>query len=318
MILFGLTWFLLALGPTAQIMPHHISRADRFLYLPLVGLAISLGMILRPSATAAKRPGAGLAVGLVGALALLSLGALSARQVRIWRDSVTLWTHCLTVEPMNPYGHSALADNLVIRGQFDEAVGHYQTALRIAPDHADTLGDYAWALAACEDPRKRDFELALGLAERACRLTGWKEPRILRKYSVVHTNLGNELVARGRFERAADHYREAIAADPSFETPQFGLALLLTTCPDEQLRRPDEAVRHAERGCRLIEQPDAHRLTILAAAYAEAGKFDEAVNTIDRAIARAGTEGCSPEMTAELRRQRSRYRAGKRFDPLPE
>ena len=62
LIVFGLLWFGLALGPTSQIIPHHVDRADRFLYLPLVGLALAAAMGLRPLLNALKHQAAAAAI----------------------------------------------------------------------------------------------------------------------------------------------------------------------------------------------------------------------------------------------------------------
>ncbi len=314
LMLFGVVWFALALAPTLQIMPHHIARADRFLYLPLVGLAVAAAMGLRPLGNALRSRTARVGMISAGVLGLLLLSALSARQVRTWPDSYTLWEHCVRVAPDNAFAHSSLADNLARRGQFRRAVLHYQTALRIRPDHAETLGDFAWFLTTCDDPQWRDYGRAVRLADWACRLTGRKAPRILHKAAVVYCNSADHLAARGEFRRAIRHYHEAIALDPEYDMPLFNLALLLRICPDVGLRQPDEAVRLAERACRLTDHPDARRLAFLAAAYAEAGRFDEAVTTAKKGIRRAEAAG-DPQTAAELRRHWKLYQNRMPLDP---
>jgi tetratricopeptide (TPR) repeat protein len=127
--------------------------------------------------------------------------------------------------------------------------------------------------------------------------------------------LANDLQARGRFEDAIEHYYKAIDADPQYDLPLFNQALLLATCPNTELRQPDEAVRLAELACEIVSQPDAHRLAILAAAYAEANRFDEAVRTIQRAIQLAEAQQ-NRTMAEELRRQRRLYENRTPFDSV--
>ena len=74
----GLIWFGLALAPASQILNHHIPRADRFLYLPLAGLAISLAVGLRPLGSRCKGLAAGAAIA-AGATGLLLLSFLDSR-----------------------------------------------------------------------------------------------------------------------------------------------------------------------------------------------------------------------------------------------
>jgi len=303
-LLFGLCWFLLALAPVSQIMPHHISRADRFLYLPMVGLVVAVAVVLRglPRLRTFSMAKVG-----VAAVALGVLGALSSGQVHFWKNSTTWWAHCVRTEPNNGYAHARLAGQLAAADQFDQAVWHYRVALRFCPNHADTLAKFAWTLATCRDPARRDYDLAIRLARQACQITGWKEPRIQRKLSIVCTNLADELVARGEYELAILEYRRAIQADPDYDVPLFNSALLLTTCPDKALRRADEATRHAERARRLTDSIDSHRLAILAAAYAEGGQFGNAVATIKEAIQASRHEG-DQAMTEELEYMQHLYR----------
>jgi Flp pilus assembly protein TadD len=84
----------------------------------------------------------------------------------------------------------------------------------------------------------------------------------------------------------------------------FNLALLLTSCADRNLRRPDEAVRWAEKACQMVKQPDANQLMILAIAYAQAGQSDMALETTEKAIREAEARGDTD--LAELLRGRLR------------
>jgi hypothetical protein len=77
---------------------------------------------------------------------------------------------------------------------------------------------------------------------------------------------------------------------------------LLSTSGDEHLLRPDEAVALAERACELVGQPDPQRLSILAAAYASAGRFENARATLERAVGMAEAAGAQ-QATEELHRR---------------
>lgn len=303
---FGLLWFCLALAPTSQLMPHHIARADRFLYLPLVGLAITVAATLGALNRAVMRPLAAGGVIAAGLLGLLLLGRISAGQIQTWQNSYTMWQNCLRVSPNNPMAHTCFADILARRGQFDKAIPHYHMALRVEPDRLETLNNFALRLGAGDDMHLRDYETAIRLAERGCRLTEWKDPKLRHTLALAHTNLASSLTDDSRFGGAVENYRKAIEADPDYDIPVFHLALLLATCPDQNLLAPDEAVRLAERARQLSVEPDSRRLSILAAVYAASGRFETAASTAREAIELAQAAG-QTQMLAKLRSQLEAY-----------
>jgi protein O-mannosyl-transferase len=297
--LLGILWFGIALGPTSQIMPHHIDRADRFLYLPLVGLVLALGILLRPLGVGPKRRLLVPAAILLGASILLVLNTSSARQIRVWQSSLTLWEDCLELIPQNAFAHSCLAEALADEGRFPEAIEHYETALRIAPNNVLTLGEYAQRLAVCRQKEYRDYPLAIALAEQGCRLSEWKDPTIRRTLATAQMNFATALRGERQFERAMDHYHRAIESDPNYEVPLFNLAILLATCDDETLRRPREAVHLAERACSLVEPPNSVQLSVLAKVYAQTGQSEKATATIQKAIQQA-RDGGDLKMVGQL------------------
>ena len=301
LLLFGLVWFAVALASTSQIMPHHINRADRFLYLPLAGLAVAMAIGLRPLSNVLKRQvavGGAIAAGVV---ALLLLGTLSARQVNTWRNGLSLWEHCVSVAPDNDYAHRLLADKLARAGQTERAFSHFKIAARMNVN-IDTLSRYGWALATCDDTTQRDYELAIRLGNWACELSQWKDQKVLHRLAVAYNNFAVELSAARQFDRAIDLYHRAYRTDPQYASPRFNLALLLATCGDTRFRRADEAVRLAERAIEVAQHPDANQLMILAVASVEAGQYEKAVVTTDKAIRLAEAEGKAE--LADLLRQR--------------
>lgn len=296
LVLFGLVWFGLALAPTAQIMPHHLDRADRFLYLPLVGLSIMLAAVLRPML---KRPAWFAGTCIASVLCLLVLLTLSSRQVQTWRNAITLWEHSLRVFPNSIFANQCLADALAVDGQFERAIPVYDRAIRLDPEDARTLNNYAWELATFRDKALRDYDRAIRLATQGCELVKWQDPKLRRTLAMAHMNYATDLKRSGEFEWAIQHYRSAINADPNYEVPWFNLALLLATCSDAEFRQLDEAVRLVEQACRLVEQPAPVHLKILADVYAEAGRLDEAISAIELAIELALAQG-EPELADEL------------------
>ena len=331
LVVFGLAWFGLALAPTSQIMPHHMDRADRFLYLPLVGLVVAVAMGLRPlgrflarakpatqedlktCSHGARRlqckiPRNRAAAGVIAAcvLVVLLLATRSTAHLQTWRNDVSLWGNCLRLEPDNGFAHSCLASGLAEKGQFEEAIPHFEAALRIDPDDKYNLNNYALRLATHHREELRNYDRAVRLAERGCIVSHWKDRKLRHTLAMAHMNWATASKREGKLKSAIRSYRHAVEADPEYGAPLCNLALLLATCPDPKLRQPDEAVELAQRACELVDRTHPLELSILAEVYAEAGRLNEAVNTTEKAIELTLAAG-NAQWTAELRNRLSRY-----------
>ncbi len=313
---FGVLWFGLSLGPTSQIIPHHMDRADRFLYLPLVGLAVAVAAGLRPLGSLLKGRMTMVAAAAAGVAGLLLPVILSAGHVRAWRNSLTLWKNCVELDPYNSLANRSVGDHLSDMGMFDQAIPYYERALWLDPTCDYTLNNYALRLATCRREELRDYDLAIRLAHRACELTEWKDPQRRHVLAMAYMNHATALKRERQFAEAIENYGLAMSADPDYEVPLFNLALLLATCPDPALRKPDEAVRLAEQACKLLGRTNSLQLSILAEVYANAGRFDEAATTAEKAVGLAQNAG-KTEWTNELRKRLDGYRK-KTGSHLPE
>ncbi len=96
---------------------------------------------------------------------------------------------------------------------------------------------------------------------------------------------------QGKFQNAAGHYLEALRLKPDAPEVLNNLAWLLATCPDASVRDGTQAVKYAERACELTHYSVTPIVGTLAAAYAEAGRFDEAMATAQKACALAAAAG---------------------------
>ena len=103
--------------------------------------------------------------------------------------------------------------------------------------------------------------------------------------SMVHNNLGILLENQGRIEEAMEHYRQAIQINPNDREALNNLALVLAAGPKAEFRNGAEAVRLAERACELTHYGKPVCIGTLAAAYAECGRFPEAVTLAEKAVA---------------------------------
>ncbi len=300
--LFGLLWLAIALLPATQIVPHHIHRADRFLYLPLVGLMMAVAAGLRPLGSALSRRASLVGVVAAGVACLVVLDLLSVRQVRTWRNELTLWEHCVSVAPGNSEAHLALADELAGLGDFRGAAEHREIVMRMEFDNPIALNNLAVYLATAKREPIRDYGLAVRMAERACELTHGNQRDFLRTLAVARTELARFVLDRGGPGPAIQHYRQALEADPDYQPALIQLAFLLAGCSDPKLRDLKQAVRLAERASRLKDHSDPAVLAILSQMYADLGESELAVSTWKKAIALAEAAG-NAELADEIRRR---------------
>jgi tetratricopeptide (TPR) repeat protein len=136
----------------------------------------------------------------------------------------------------------------------------------------------------------------------------------LRSVSIGHQNVGLIAEALGDFETALAEFRNCVEAReklceavPNSDTLKRDLAYidkrlawLLATCPSDELRDGDAAVRYGERGCELTDYEQTDALQKLAAAYAEAGDFAKAIETQQKAIATETDVSAKAEMGVRL------------------
>jgi Flp pilus assembly protein TadD len=91
------------------------------------------------------------------------------------------------------------------------------------------------------------------------------------------------LAKEGHYQEAKERLETAVQIKPNETHALNNLAWLLSTCQDKKIRDGGRAVQLAEKACQLTNDGSAQYLTTLAAAYAEAGRFDDAIATIQKA-----------------------------------
>ncbi len=199
-LLAGWAWFLVMLLPVIGLVQvGEQARADRYTYLPSIGLALALVGALERLTRA--RPRARRALVLPAALALLLLGSATRAQARLWHDSRSLFSHALDVDEQNPIAHFSLACELLREGAAEDARAHLERALAIQPDHANARYNLAIALQRLGRPDEARAALERTLAQRP-------------DFADAHVNLGLLLGLGGEPERALPHFRAALALEP--------------------------------------------------------------------------------------------------------
>ncbi len=292
-------WFLGMLVPVIGFVQVGVqSMADRYSYLPMIGIFIIVAWLA--AVWAGHSPER---VRLCAGLVCCVIAACSWRtnlQVRFWRDTETVFTHDLEVAPGSWVAHHNLALLALDRYQksarssiesqalnasgsagatlsrsnradyLDQVISHCETALELKPTLAEIHVTLAKALT-----EKRSLDDAASHLQLAIRA----DP----KNAQAKQTWAEILHRQGRAAEAVTAYRATLELEPDWEPVLNNLAWLLATHPDPSIRNGREAVRLAERACDLTQRTNLWYFHTLAAAYAEAGDFTNAVAAAARA-----------------------------------
>jgi tetratricopeptide (TPR) repeat protein len=298
-VLVGWLWYVVMLTPVIGIVQVGMqARADRYTYLPEIGLVLLLTWLV---ADAARPWRAGATVCGVGAAAVILALVVSARaQVSTWRSSETLWTAALAQSASNHIARGNLGAALLQDGRVEEAITQLRRALATQPGYREAHVNLGNALArtgrldeAMQEYRRaleldpRQANAAFGLGNALLR-TGRTDEAIAAfrraldlepEFPLVHNNLGNALLGLGRVDEATTHYRQALSLDPHFALAENNLGNALL-----QEGRVDEAIAHYRRALELDPgYAEAHHNLGLAAF--RAGRVDEAIEHYQVALA---------------------------------
>ena len=212
-------------------------------------------------------------------------------------DAMVSFRRILELEPDHHRAQERMGSALQSLGAHDEAIRHYRRALELEPDYVKAhvnLGNIYDSLG------KRTE--AIDHYHRALRV----EPGD----ALTHYRIGLTMIVTGRVEEGISHIREVTDLAPEWADPLNNAAWILATDPEK--RRPAEAVTFAERAAAITRHRSAPVLDTLAAAYASAGQFDQAVKTARLAIELA-REGGNPELVDGIAERLGLYRKSESF-----
>ena len=263
-LLTGWLMFLGTLVPVIGLVPNgYQSIADRYVYIPSIGLFVA-GVWAVAEFSARWKFRAFLLHG-AAVLALLVCGSLTFRQTGCWRNSLTLWTHCVAATRDNIMARISLGNALQQAGQINEAMDQYREVLRLNPNQEHANLDLGVALAVTGQMQEATNCFARALRTRP-------------DWSGAHLNLGSALFNLGDFSGALSQYKEAVRLDSNTAVAFTALAGDLSA-----RGKSDEAVRYYLEALRF-NPADAEAHYHLGLEWLQRGRIDEAIGQFQEVI----------------------------------
>ena len=301
-VLVGWFWYLGMLLPTIGLVAigDHV-RADRYTYLPHIGLCIALVWGVRSGMERLlhnRDPQRWLCSG-GGMLLVSAFMACAWRQTSYWQNSERLWNHALACGYESSLAHSNLGTALATSGRTDEAIAQFGKALDVNPDYAAAYFNLGLALggrgqvdAAIAQYRQALEKQPYSPKPTTTSASPWPASDRPRRPSPItarpwrssptscqaHNSLGQALAGRGQVNEAIDHYRQAIEIEPDDVQAHNNLGITLA-----DRGQVNEAVALFRRALEIRPgDVDAHNN--LGLALAGRGEIDDAIAHFRKAL----------------------------------
>ncbi len=256
-LLVGWMWYLFTLLPViGLIQVGEQSRADRYTYVPLIGIFILVAWGV--SQLVAIRRYRGIELGIAAGILICVLAILARKQVRYWENDFSLWEHAVQEMPRNFFARTNLGSALVVRGDLAAAMDQYREALRLKPNSAETYHGMGIVL------------YKKGLLSEAAHYYG-EALRLKPNFAEAHANRGIILGTLGKNEEAVSEFLVALNLDPQKAEIHYNLGFALA-----KQGKMDEAVAHYNRALE-IKPSYAEALTELGGALFLKGELSNAI-----------------------------------------
>ncbi|HEX7511015.1 MAG TPA: tetratricopeptide repeat protein [Chitinivibrionales bacterium] len=269
----GWLWYVVSLVPVIGIMQvGSQAHADRYTYIPLVGIFVMVAWGLYAITGAMTRFKRKAAVAVLSVV-VLCMALKTREQIGYWKNGITLFTHSFKVAKarLNENAYYNFGNLLMQAGRSDEAISYYQGALEINPNHV-----------------KSHINLGILLADR-----GHTEEAMAHYLKALqrsddveaHNNLGTLLAKMGRTDDAGYHFQKALEINPAYGDAHynFGYMLAHRGCYDE-------AIVHYRKALEL-NPGDGDSYFNLGLAFANVGRTDDAVAALRKALDLAKSTG---------------------------
>ena len=281
----GWLWYLGMLVPVIGLVQvGWQGRADRYTYLPQIGLYIATTWAVTDLTSLWRRQRTILSVAAILVIGALSLCAWV--QTSYWRESERLFRHALAVTTNNDVAENNLGIVFLGQGKVDEAISLLQSAVDLRPDNSPAHENLAKAL--------------LQKGRVADALVHYRKLLELQPDNMeIHNIVGMVLVQQGRIAEGAEEWQKVLAVEPDNGNAMSNLAWVFATSPEQSVRDGPRAVQLAEQAVRISGGRIPILFRTLAAAYAESGRFSEAIQTAQQGIELANGQG-NPGLATEL------------------
>jgi Flp pilus assembly protein TadD len=332
-VLFGFGFFVVNLFPVLGFFDMYflvISRvSDHFQYLPLIGI---VGLVAGALNSNVPRMCVNWAELLIKTTLIIALTFLTIQRAKVIANEETLWRDTLAKNPAAWSAHNNLACILAEQNKIDEAITHFDASLQLNPNNAQAHGNLGKALtlknkfseaeahlqsAVALKPQEPEFHRSLayalggqGKTEEA--LGQLRQAADLDQRVRGRVELANMLHQMGTDREAVAEYRRVLDMQPPTFELLNNLAWILATSADDSARNGADAVAFAEKACQKTQYKDPMTMGTLAAAYAEAGRFPDAVATAEKA-ANLATAAGNARVAAINTQLMQLYRAGKPY-----
>ncbi len=281
----GWFWYLGTLVPVIGLVQVGTqSMADRYTYVPLIGIFIILawGVADLTARWRRQRLWLGVAAGVV----LSTLLTLTWFQVCYWRDNRSLFEHALKVTANNYIAYSVLIREYEKLGRIDEAARAFQTAIRIKPDYGPAYSSYGTLLA-----HQNKIDEAIPMFQTAL--------QFMSHHVGAYNNLGMAYDYSGNHTAAMALYKKAIEMDPNFSDAYNNLGIDYLNQGENR-----EAIRMFQKAVQL--NPNSAAYNNLGIALAKQGELDQAIAMFEKAVKINPHNAGAQEMLRNFKAQRRR------------
>jgi len=298
----GWLWYLGMLVPVIGIIQvGSQARGDRYTYLPHIGLYLLVTWAIADLSVSWRNRREILTIGAATTIIVLTWCAWV--QTSYWKNSELLWSHTLAVTSGNATAHRDLGNVLLKKGQLDDAIFHFQASLKIRPDVSRGRYD--------RDNARAHHNLGYALEQKGRANEAIfhyrKAVELWPDYADGEYSLGMALFRQGHINEAIACWQRSLEIAPRSPVTLNSLAWVLSTCSDAQIRNGSRAIQLAQQADQLDGGKNPVFARTLAAAYAESGRFNDAIEAAQRALELAVVKGDSA-LASKLRMDIDLYR----------
>ena len=289
--------FFILLAPTSSVLPIVTEiAAEHRMYLPLaIVVVLALAGIEQLLLRVASRRGATFLLAVLAAVTAAQLTTQTVARNAVYASDAGIWFETVQKQPHNARARNNYASDLLKSGQARAAAEQLQLAVADSPNFAEAHANLGIALATEGRPAE-----AITHFERALTINPF--------YTAAYEHLADAYEAQHQLAKAVKYFLKTLDQRPDDVALLNKTAWILATATDPAARDGKEAVVLAEHAVALTFRKDASSLDSLAAAYAESGRFDEAVaaGTEALTLSRARGDRTFPD---ELTRRLALYKA---------